>query len=109
MALNGDLHAPTASPPESNNTWYKRMTGSVDLRPGLGAVENKTLCRYHSKILSFSASKRAHPNPDIVGKALTRRKHLPFRGIEIRPLPECSVTRQNRNQRSSVDSIPART
>jgi hypothetical protein len=59
MALNGDLHAPTASPPESNNTWYKRITGSVGLIPGLEAVEKKTLCRYHVTILSFSALKRA--------------------------------------------------
>jgi len=57
MALNGDLHASTASPPESNNTWYKRIPGSVDLRLGLGAVEKKTvsLPRNNPLFLSLEA------------------------------------------------------
>ena len=59
MALNGDPHAPTASLPESNNTWYKRITCSVGLKPGLGAVEKKTLRRYHVTIPSYSAFKGA--------------------------------------------------
>jgi hypothetical protein len=43
MTLNDDLHAPTALTPDSNITWYKRITGLMDLIPGLGTAEQKDL------------------------------------------------------------------
>jgi len=85
-------------------TWYKRIKGSVGLRPGLGAAEQKILCLY------------TRNNPLLLGlPARTLGKHwheqntCPSEESRPRPLPKRPVTRLNRNQLSSVDSIPART